>query len=220
LIVAFASALLSVAPAAQPLPARDDVRRAIEGELNSLCGGEVENDGCVSHPRSAEVRNLRCRLAGDELATCRYERRVRSIGGRPRWHPAETRFVRNGRHGPWSLERDFPLTPERVDVEGALRWQYGHVCRMLIDHCLDQNGNEIEATPEFAVSALECRRAGDRRATCSFTSIKSFGLDDVLPSERCTGTLQRRDGDGGDASWTFLIPDPRRRPYAALLSCN
>ena len=154
------------------------------------------------------------------MARCRYQRRVRSFVGEPRWEPAETRFAYDGTRRVWSFERDFPLTPERADVEGALHWQAGAICRMLIDACLDEQGNEINPLPEFTVSALDCRPAADRRATCSFTSVSHFGPRNALPAERCTGTLQRRDHESGETSWTFVVPDPRRRPYAALLSCN
>ena len=110
--------------------------------------------------------------------------------------------------------------PDPADVEGALHWQAGAACRFLIDDCLDENGDAKNPLPEFTVSALECRPAGDRRAMCSFTSVKRFGPDSTGPRERCTGTLERRDHDSGGTSWTFVVPDPRRLPYGALLSCN
>ena len=113
-----------------------------------------------------------------------------------------------------------PGDPRSIHVEGALHWQAGSVCRLLIDACLDGDGNEINPLPEFAVSALDCRPAADRRATCSFTSVRHFGPRNALPGQRCTGTLERRDHDSGVTTWNFVVPDPRRRPYAALLSCN
>ena len=110
--------------------------------------------------------------------------------------------------------------PSRADVEGALVWEDGRVCRNLIDACLDEDGNDLYATHEYTVSALECRPGADLRATCSFTSVRRFGPDSAEPGERCTGTLLRHDHDGGETSWSFFVPDPRRRPYAVLLSCH
>jgi len=112
-----------------------------------------------------------------------------------------------------------PALPSRADVEGALYWQAGSLCRLLIDDCVDGEGNEINPLPRFTVSALECRPAAARRATCSFTSVRHYGPDNVLPSERCTGTLQSHD-EGGATIWNFVVPDPRRHSLTALLSCN
>jgi hypothetical protein len=205
--------------AAQAVPSRAEVREALDHEINSLCGGGVESESCVSHPSAVSVRRVSCAADG-ATARCRYERSVRSIGGRPGWRPAETRFAYDAARRAWTVDRDFALAPERSDVEGALHWQYGSFCRALIDACLDDEGNEIHPSPEFTVSALECRPAADRRATCSFTSVRGFGPGNAQPGERCTGTLERRDHEGGDTTWTFSVPDPRRRPSAALLSCN
>jgi hypothetical protein len=111
-----------------------------------------------------------------------------------------------------------PALPSRASVEGALHWQAGSLCRLLIDDCVDGEGNEISPLPEFTVSALECRRAGARRATCSFTAVRHYGPGNARPSERCTGTLQSRD-EGGATLWNFVVPD-RRHSLTALLSCN
>jgi hypothetical protein len=217
---ALAIAASAAAGTARAIPNPAQVRDAVGYALNSLCDGGVESDTCVSHPSSVAVRGVRCAAGGPAMANCRYERRVRSTGRRPRWSPAETRFAYDGARRAWSVDVDFPLTPDRADVEGALQWQSGHACRILIDACIDQDGNEMYVTPEFTVSALECRPVAERRASCSFTSARSYGSNSARPSERCTGTLQRRDHEGGETSWTFFFPDPMRRPYAALLSCN
>ena len=110
-----------------------------------------------------------------------------------------------------------PALPSRASVEGALHWQEGSLCRLLIDDCVDGEGNEISPLPQFTVSALDCRPAAARRATCSFTAARHYGPGDVRPSERCTGTLQSNDLDG---TWRFVVPNPRRQPHTAMLSCN
>ena len=212
---------IAAAAAATTLPSRGAVWNALDRELNTRCDGAIESADCVSHPSGVSVRRLGCDAEPNDRALCRYQRRIATISGRrARWQAAETRFLYRRGTMIWSIERDFPLTPERAHVEGALHWQAGSLCRLLIDDCLDEEGNEINPLPEFAVSALECRPAADRRATCSFTSARHFGPDNTQPRERCTGTLQRRDHDDGETSWTFFVPDPRRRPYSALLSCN
>lgn len=217
---ALLAACAATSAAAQTMPSRMEVREAVDHGLNSLCDGGVESEDCVSHPSAVSVRDVNCAADGAGMAKCRYERRIGAIGGRPRWRRAETRFAYDGARRAWSVDRDFALTPERDGVERALYWQYGSICRSLIDACIDQDGNEIYPAPEFTVSALECRPAADRRATCSFTSVRSFGSRNAQPGERCTGTLVRRDHDSGETTWSFLVPDPMRRPNAALLSCN
>lgn len=216
-----ATALAIAAAQAPAVPGRGAVWSALDRDLNTRCDGGVESADCVSHPAGVSVRGLRCGAEGGDRALCRYERRIAAIGGRrARWEAAETRFRYQRGTMIWSIERDFPLTPESANVEGALHWQAGALCRMMIDDCLDGDGNEINPLPEFTVSGLECRPAADRRATCSFTSVRHFGPGDSRPGGRCTGTLQRRDDEGGESSWTFVVPDPRRQPWAALLSCN
>jgi hypothetical protein len=216
-----ATALAIAAAPAAALPSRSAAWSALDRDLNTRCGGGTESAGCVSHPAEVSVRGLRCDAEADGRALCRYQRRIAAIGDRrPRWESAETRFRYHRGTMIWSIERDFPLTPEQSDVEGALHWQAGSLCRTLIDACLDENGNEINPLPEFTVSALNCRPAAGRRATCSFTSARRFGRNSAEAGERCTGTFLRQDDDGGESSWTFVVPDPRRRPYAALLSCN
>ncbi|HEV7658593.1 MAG TPA: hypothetical protein VGO55_01985 [Allosphingosinicella sp.] len=217
-----AATALAIATAPAPaLPGRGAVWSALDRDLNTRCGGGVESADCVSHPASVSVRGLRCGAEPDGRALCRYERRIATIGGRrARWEAAETRFRHHRGTMVWSIERDFPLTPERADVEGALHVRAGALCLILIDDCVDGQGNETIPVPEFTVSALECRPAADRRAVCSFTSTRHFGPDNAGPSERCTGTLQRGDQDGGESSWTFVVPNRRRRPFDALLSCS
>jgi hypothetical protein len=216
-----ATALAIAAAPAPALPSRGAVWSALDRDLNTRCDGALESADCVSHPSAISVRRLGCDAEPNDRALCRYQRRITTISGRrARWEAAETRFLYHRGTMIWSIERDFPLTPARADVEGALQWESGRVCRNLIDHCLDENGNDIFATPEFAVSALQCRPAADRRATCSFTSVRRSGRNSAEPSERCTGTLLRHDDDDGETSWTFFVPDPRRRPNTALLGCN
>ena len=216
-----ATALAIAAAPAPALPSRGAVWSALDRDLNTRCDGGAESADCVSHPAGVSVRGLRCGAEAGDRALCRYQRRIAAITGRRAiWEAAETRFRFDRGTMIWSIERDFPLTPERANVEGALHWQEGSLCRMLIDACHDGQGNEINPLPEFTVSGLECRPAADRRATCSFTSVRHFGPGNPRPSERCTGTLERRDHDRGVTTWNFVVPDPRRRPYAALLSCN
>jgi len=216
-----ATALAIAAVQAQPPPSCGAVWSAVDRDLNTRCDGRIESADCVTHPSSVRVRRLACEPEAGDRARCRYQRRIATVGGRRgRWEAAETRFHYHRGTMIWSVDRDFPLTPDRADVKGALHWQAGSLCRTLIDACLDENGNDINPLPEFTVSALDCRPGAGRRATCSFTSMRGFGPNRIEPSERCTGTLVRRDGDGGEASWTFFVPDPRRRPYSALLRCN
>jgi len=220
MLAATVFAIAAAAPATT-LPSRGAVWSALDRDLNTRCDGAVESADCVSHPSAISVRRLGCDAEPDGRALCRYQRRIATVSGaRARWQAAETRFRYHRGAMIWSIERDFPLTPERADVEGALHWQAGSLCRSLIDACLDEDGNEISPLPEFAVTALDCRSAAARRATCSFASVRNFGPGESRPSERCTGTLERRDHEGGETNWTFVTPDPWRRPTAALLSCN
>lgn len=113
-----------------------------------------------------------------------------------------------------------PSLPDSMAVEGALSWQAGSWCRYTIDDCLDEQGNDIDPSPIFTVSDLKCRPAAKHRVICSFASVKSFGPDDVQAGEHCKGTLVSREHDNGATSWSFVVPDPMRKPYVALLSCN
>lgn len=215
-----ATALAIAAAPAPALPGRGAVWSALDRDLNTRCGGGPESGDCVSHPAGVSVRRLRCGAEAEGRALCRYQRRIATIGGRrARWESAETRFRYHRGTMIWSIERDFPLAPERASVEGALHHQAGALCRLLIDDCVDGEGNETSPLPQFTVSALECRPAAARRATCSFTAARHYGPGNVRPSERCTGTLHRYDDDDGQSSWTFVVPDPRH-PLTALLACN
>ena len=129
-----ATALAIAAAPAPALPSRAQVREAVDHALNSLCGGGIESENCVSHPSTVRVRGVSCAAEGSAMARCRYQRRVRSFVGQPRWRPAETRFAYDGARRVWSIERDFPLTPESTNVEGALHWQEGSVCRLRFAH--------------------------------------------------------------------------------------
>jgi hypothetical protein len=89
----FASIALLLALQAAPLPSADDVKTAVEDQLNASCAGLGEADGCGSNRATAEIRALSCSPAGEDLATCRYERRSRSAArGASAWQAATTRF--------------------------------------------------------------------------------------------------------------------------------
>ena len=88
-----ASIALLLALQAAPLPSADDVKAAVEDQLNASCAGLGEADGCGANRVSAEVRGLSCRAAGEDLAACRYERRTRSAArGAGVWQAAQTNF--------------------------------------------------------------------------------------------------------------------------------
>jgi uncharacterized protein YfiM (DUF2279 family) len=74
-------------------PAAEDVKTAIEDQLNAACSGLAEADGCGANRTSVEVRALSCSPAGEDVAACRYERRTRSAArGESGWQPAQTNF--------------------------------------------------------------------------------------------------------------------------------
>ena len=75
------------------LPSAEDVKTAVEDQLNAACSGLAEADGCGANRMTAEVRALACRAAGESVASCRYERRTRSAArGQGPWQPAQTNF--------------------------------------------------------------------------------------------------------------------------------
>lgn len=76
-----------------PLPTADDVKTAVEDQLNASCAGLGEADGCGANRVSAEIRALACRAADEDVAACRYERRTRSAArGQSAWQAAQTNF--------------------------------------------------------------------------------------------------------------------------------
>ena len=76
-----------------PLPNADEVRAAVEDQLNAACSGLGEQDACASNRATAEIRALACRPAGEDAAACRFERRTRSAArGASAWQAAETRL--------------------------------------------------------------------------------------------------------------------------------
>jgi hypothetical protein len=78
---------------APALPSADDVKAAVEDQLNASCAGLGEADGCGANRMSAEIRGLACRPAGEDVASCRYERRTRSAArGQGAWQRAQTNF--------------------------------------------------------------------------------------------------------------------------------
>ena len=75
------------------LPSSDDVKSAVEDQLNAACAGLGEADGCGANRVTAEIRGLSCRSAGEDSATCRYERRTRSTArGQGAWQAVTTSF--------------------------------------------------------------------------------------------------------------------------------
>jgi hypothetical protein len=82
---------LLIALQAAALPTSDDVKAAVEDQLNASCAGLGEADGCGANRVTAEIRGLSCRSAGEDAATCRYERRIRSAArGQSAWQAATT----------------------------------------------------------------------------------------------------------------------------------
>jgi len=91
MIATLALALALQAPSA--LPSVDDVKTAVEDQLNAACSGLAEADGCGANRTTAEIRALSCRAAGEDVASCRYERRTRSAArGQGAWQAAQTNF--------------------------------------------------------------------------------------------------------------------------------
>jgi len=88
----FLALMLALQPAAA-LPSADDVKTAVEDQLNLACSGLGEEDACAANRVTAEIRALSCRPAGEEAASCRYERRTTSRArGTGAWQPAQTTF--------------------------------------------------------------------------------------------------------------------------------
>jgi hypothetical protein len=88
-----ASIALLLAFQAPALPSADDVKSAVEDQLNAACAGLGEADGCGANRVSAEIRALACTAAGEDAASCRYERRTRSAArGASAWQGARTNF--------------------------------------------------------------------------------------------------------------------------------
>ena len=89
----FAPLALLLALQTAALPSSDDVKSAVEDQLNASCAGLGEADGCGASRVTAEIRGLSCRSAGEDAATCRYERRTRSAArGQGAWQAATTSF--------------------------------------------------------------------------------------------------------------------------------
>ena len=90
MILSLAFLLAFQAPA---LPTADDVKTAVEDQLNASCAGLGEADGCGANRVSAEIRALACTPVGEDSASCRYERRTRSAArGQGAWQAATTNF--------------------------------------------------------------------------------------------------------------------------------
>jgi hypothetical protein len=86
-------ALLLALQAPAAVPSADAVRSAVEDQLNAACSGEAEQDACGANRATVEIRALSCRPAGEDAATCRYERRATSRAhGASAWQAATTRF--------------------------------------------------------------------------------------------------------------------------------
>jgi hypothetical protein len=98
-------ALLLALQAPTALPRTDDVRAAVEDQLNALCSGEAEADACRANRATAEIRGLACRAAGEDAATCRYERRSTTVAGRTtQWAAAETNLRFDVETGLWFVD--------------------------------------------------------------------------------------------------------------------
>ena len=99
MIISFALLLAFQAPA---LPSADDVKTAVEDQLNASCAGLGEADGCGANRVSAEIRALACTAAGEDAASCRYERRTRSAArGQGAWQAMQTNFRFDVETGLW-----------------------------------------------------------------------------------------------------------------------
>ena len=98
-------ALTLALQASSALPSADDVKTAVEDQLNAACSGLAEADGCGANRTTAEVRGLACRAAGESVAACRYERRTRSAArGQGPWQPAQTNFRFDVETGLWFVD--------------------------------------------------------------------------------------------------------------------
>ena len=106
-----------------------------------------------------------------------------------------------------------PAVPAEQDIAGALAWEGGRLCRELIDHCTDENGNAPE--PRFGVRDVACRPLRGDRAACAFSAAQVIGGQHA-PFRRCSGTLGRGVHPGG--AWTF---EPRsRRNSRGRMRCS
>ena len=197
--------------AARVTPTRSQVVAALDYELNSMCGGALESENCISHPSRAAVRALRCSPGERWSARCRYELRVTGITSQTRWRRAEGWFRDLGREG-WILDRQTELEPDEEDVEEALRQEGNRFCVSLIDACLDEEGNALYQEIEVEVSDLRCSPRGERRVACTFSAARDNG-----PQETCFGTLAAVD-DAAERDWSFMI-NPRRE-LASAVRCN
>ena len=101
----FSASAGAQAPAA--VPAVDDVKAAVEDQLNAACSGEAEADACLSNRATAEIRALACRPAGEDAATCRFERRSTNAAGRSTaWTAATTTFRYDVETQMWFADAD------------------------------------------------------------------------------------------------------------------
>ena len=100
-----ALALTLALQASAALPSADDVKTAVEDQLNAACSGLAEADGCGANRTDAEIRALACRPAGEEVAACRYERRTRSAArGQGAWQAMQTNFRFDVETGLWFVD--------------------------------------------------------------------------------------------------------------------
>ena len=107
-LTVIATAACATSPAAVgPVPSRTDVRMALEAALNTLCDGDIESDGCVSHPVGVSVTELACSPESGGIASCRYSLRVGSIYSRGRWQSHAGRFRFDSTRQIWSLIGNF-----------------------------------------------------------------------------------------------------------------
>jgi hypothetical protein len=107
-IAVIATAACATSPTtAGPVPTRADVAAALEHVLNTRCDGDIESDGCVSHPSAVSVTELRCSPEGGGIARCRYSMRVRSVSYASRWQDEAARFRFDSGRQIWSLIGEF-----------------------------------------------------------------------------------------------------------------
>jgi hypothetical protein len=98
-------ALLLALQAPAAVPNADAVKAAVEDQLNAACSGEAEQDACGASRASVEIRALACTAAGEDEASCRYERRVTTRArGASAWEPATTRFSRDVETQMWFVD--------------------------------------------------------------------------------------------------------------------
>ena len=111
--------------------------------------------------------------------------------------------------------------PSPEDVAGSLHWESGRFCRDMIDACLDEEGNSLFDLPEYEVSKLKCRRMPEKRADCSFTSVRKSG-NQITARESCEATFSEFRDAYGNRAWQFARNKRERYRLSSspILTCN